>query len=133
MSIWNRVIAWRAISLDCRIAAEKPLLMAEIGLDSRRNGLAAQADSLDWQIRTAFAAGCVGAFAFAWTDEWYRGGQEIEDWDFADHACGSPPALAVATRAFSEAPFPDTGGRGERRGRSCNGVRTSAHPRRLGG
>ena len=25
-------------------------------------------------MRTAFAAGCAGAFVFAWTDEWHRGG-----------------------------------------------------------
>jgi len=90
------------------IAGEKPLLMAEIGLDSRRNGSAAQAESLDWQIRAAFAAGCIGAFAFAWTDEWYRGGHEIEDWDFGltTRAREPKPALAAASRAFGEAPFP---------------------------
>jgi hypothetical protein len=43
------------------IAAEKPLLMAEIGLDSRRNGPDAQAESLAWQVRTAFAAGCAAS------------------------------------------------------------------------
>jgi beta-galactosidase/beta-glucuronidase len=55
------------------IAGDRPLIMAEIGLDSRRHGEDAQAQALDWQIRTAFAAGCAGAFVFAWTDEWYRG------------------------------------------------------------
>ncbi len=40
------------------LAGEKPLLMAEIGLDSLRNGLQKQAESLEWQVRTAFAAGC---------------------------------------------------------------------------
>ena len=49
------------------IAGERPLLMAEIGLDSRRNGLPGQAESLEWQIATAFESGCVGAFVFAWT------------------------------------------------------------------
>jgi hypothetical protein len=90
------------------LAGEKPLLMAEIGLDSRRNGPAAQAESLDWQIRTAFAAGCVGAFAFAWTDEWHRGGLEIEDWDFGltTRTREPKPALAAASRAFAEVPFP---------------------------
>jgi hypothetical protein len=51
--------------------------MAEIGLDSRRNGEERQAEVLDWQVRTAFAAGCAGAFVFAWTDEWHRGGYDI--------------------------------------------------------
>ncbi len=44
------------------LAGTKPLVMAEIGLDSRRNGTEAQAESLSWQIRTAFASGCAGAF-----------------------------------------------------------------------
>src|SRR5438445_8251536 len=44
------------------LAGERPLLMSEIGLDSRRNGEPVQARVLDWQVRTAFAAGCAGAF-----------------------------------------------------------------------
>jgi hypothetical protein len=64
------------------IAGERPLVMAEIGLDSRRNGEERQASTLDWQIRTCFDAGCAGAFIFAWTDEWHRGGHAIDDWDF---------------------------------------------------
>ena len=47
-----------------------------IGLDSQRNGLDRQAQSIDWQIRTAFASGCAGTIAFAWTDEWHRGGHD---------------------------------------------------------
>ncbi len=90
------------------LAGERPLLMAEIGLDSRRNGLERQAESLDWQIRTAFAAGCAGAFVFAWTDEWYRGGYDIDDWDFGltTRERAPKPALATVRAAFAEAPFP---------------------------
>ncbi|MEN9903571.1 MAG: hypothetical protein RLZZ555_136 [Pseudomonadota bacterium] len=90
------------------IAGEKPLLMAEIGLDSRRNGLDQQAGSLDWQVRTAFASGCSGAFVFAWTDEWHRGGHEIDDWDFGLMTRERQPkqALASVRRAYSEVPFP---------------------------
>src|SRR5262249_17487786 len=64
------------------LAGERPLVMAEIGLDSLRNGLDAQARSLDAQVRTAFAAGCAGVFAYAWTDAWYRSGEDVHDWDF---------------------------------------------------
>jgi hypothetical protein len=38
------------------IAGDRPVLMGEVGLDSRRNGEYIQADVLDWQIRTIFAA-----------------------------------------------------------------------------
>ena len=33
-------------------------------------------------IRAAFEEGACGAVAFAWTDEWWRGGFEVEDWAF---------------------------------------------------
>ncbi len=89
------------------LAGDRPLVMAEIGLDSRRNGLEAQGEALDWQIRAAFAGGCAGAFAFAWTDEWHRGGFEIEDWDFGltDRQRRPKPALDAVRRAFSEIPL----------------------------
>jgi GT2 family glycosyltransferase len=87
---------------------EKPLVMAEIGLDSQRNGEDVQAESLDWQMRTAFAEGCAGTFIFAWTDEWYRGGADIEDWDFGltTRDREPKPALEAVTKAYAELPFP---------------------------
>jgi hypothetical protein len=92
------------------VAGNQPVVMAEIGLDSRQNGLERQAQALDWQIRESFASGCAGAFAFSWTDEWHRGGHDIEDWDFGlvtrDRA--AKPALASVSRAFAETPFPET-------------------------
>ncbi len=90
------------------LAGDRPLLMAEIGLDSRRHGEAQQAASLAWQIKTAFAAGSAGAFVFAWTDAWYRGGHDIEDWDFGltTRNREAKPALAAVSEAFAAAPFP---------------------------
>jgi GT2 family glycosyltransferase len=91
------------------IAGERPLLMAELGLDSRTHGRLQQAHVLDWQIRTAFGAGCAGCIVFAWTDEWHRGGYDIEDWDFGlvDRSRRPKPALRAVRRAFADAPFPD--------------------------
>ncbi len=90
------------------LAGDRPLVLAEVGLDSRRNGESAQSSALDWQVRSAFAAGCAGAFVFAWTDEWYRGGHEIKDWDFGltDRERRPKPALDAVRRAFAEVPFP---------------------------
>ncbi|MBM3225505.1 MAG: glycosyltransferase [Candidatus Tectomicrobia bacterium] len=90
------------------IAGDRPLLMGEIGLDSRRNGDYAQAEVLEWQIRTIFSSGCIGALIFAWTDEWYRGGHDITDWDFGltDRQRCPKPALAAVSNAFTETPFP---------------------------
>ena len=90
------------------LAGDKPLVMAEIGLDSLRNGVEKQAETLDWQIRTAFASGVAGIFVFAWTDEWHRGGLEIEDWDFGltTRNREPKPALEAVKKAFAEIPFP---------------------------
>jgi GT2 family glycosyltransferase len=90
------------------LAGDLPVVMAEIGLDSRRNGEEGQAEVLDWQVRTAFAAGCAGAFVFAWTDEWHRGGQDIDDWAFGltTRERRPKPALAAVGEAFAEIPLP---------------------------
>ena len=88
------------------LAGDRPLLMTEIGLDSRSHGELGQAAALDWQIRSTFSAGCAGAFIFSWTDEWHRGGFDIEDWDFGLTARDrSPkPALDAVHAAYSELP-----------------------------
>ena len=89
------------------IANERPLVLAEIGLDSLRKGKDTQAEVLDWQIRTVGASGGAGAFVFAWTDEWYRGGYEIEDWDFGltERSRNEKPALEAVQQAFHEFPL----------------------------
>jgi O-antigen biosynthesis protein len=87
------------------LAGDRPLVLAELGLDSLRNGEQHQAAVLDWQIRSTFAAGCAGAFVFSWTDEWFRGGQEVEGWGFGltSRTRDPKPALAAATAALAEA------------------------------
>ena len=89
------------------IAGDRPLLMGEIGLDRLRHGESKQAIVLDWQIRTVFAEGAAGLFLFAWTDEWFRGGQAILDWKFglttADRR--PTPALGVVEEAFLSVPL----------------------------
>jgi glycosyltransferase involved in cell wall biosynthesis len=89
------------------LAGERPLLMTELGLDSIRNGEEQQATSLASQIQTAFAAGCAGAFAYAWTDEWHRGGEDVDDWGFGltRRDRRPKPALAAARRAFAATPL----------------------------
>ena len=89
------------------LAGERPLIMAETGLDSLRNGEAAQARCLEWQTRTIFAGGCAGMFVFAWTDEWFRGGQEITGWNFGvvTRERAPKPALEVVRHVFEQVPF----------------------------
>ena len=89
------------------IAGDRPLVMSELGLDAVRNGDAAQARALDWQVRTAFAAGCAGVFVFSWTDEWYRHGHDVGDWGFGlTRADRSPkPALDAVRETFADVPY----------------------------
>lgn len=91
------------------VAEGKPLILAEIGLDSLRNGEETQAETLDWQVRTTFAQGCAGAFIFAWTDEWHRGGEDILDWNFGltGRDRQPKPAFTAVRNVFSEIPFPE--------------------------
>ena len=89
------------------LAGDRPLVMGELGLDSLRHGERNQARVLDWQVRTAFAGGCAGAFVYAWTDEWFRGGAEVDDWKFGiTDRCRRPkPALAAVRDAFADVPL----------------------------
>ncbi len=91
------------------LAGNRPLLMAEIGLDSLRHGDQRQAELLDAQLRATFAAGSAGAFVFAWTDEWHRGGVEVRDWAFGltDRERRPKPALAAVAAAYASAPLAD--------------------------
>src|SRR5262249_39055046 len=81
------------------LADDRPLLLAEIGLDSRRNGEARQAAILRQQVEAAFAGGCCGTFVYAWTDEWFWGGHDITDWDFGltRRDRSAKPALAAVS------------------------------------
>lgn len=85
------------------VAQERPLLMTELGLDSERNGELAQARAVATQVRVAFDGGCAGAFVYAWTDEWHRGGEDVHDWSFGlvDRERAPKPALHTAARVFS--------------------------------
>jgi O-antigen biosynthesis protein len=89
------------------VAGNRPVILAEIGLDSQRHGEEKQSWSLERQIRCAMSSGCAGALVFAWTDEWHRGGSEIVDWDFGLTTRDRRPkaALAAVENAFADAPF----------------------------
>jgi cellulose synthase/poly-beta-1,6-N-acetylglucosamine synthase-like glycosyltransferase/sugar lactone lactonase YvrE len=90
-----------------QIAGHKPLLLAEAGGDSIREGLDGQARITAMHVRAAFNEGLCGAIAFSWTDEWWRGGHDVDDWAFGlvDRDRQPKPALAAVTKAFADAPF----------------------------
>ena len=90
------------------LAGDRPLVLAEIGLDSMRNGVEQQAHVLRWQVETIYGKGCAGMFVFAWTDEWWRGGFEIEDWNFGlvDRNRNPKQALYAVSNAMDCVPIP---------------------------
>jgi len=90
------------------IAGQRPLLLAEAGADSIREGEAGQAEITAMHVRTAFEEGACGAIAFAWTDQWWRGGHTVDDWKFGlvDAERRAKPAAAAVAAAFESAPFP---------------------------
>jgi GT2 family glycosyltransferase len=91
------------------LADSKPLVLGEIGVDSRREGEARQSELLAWQIEAAFRGGLAGAVVFRYTDEWFRGGRAVDDWKMG-LVTGDrrpKPAFRVVQRQFHAAPhFP---------------------------
>jgi glycosyltransferase involved in cell wall biosynthesis len=83
-------------------AHEKPVVLAEIGLDARQHGEVAQARFLDWQIRAAFQKGLCGVTVYGWTDEWGIFNSDIEGWEFGltDARRRPKPALATVADLF---------------------------------
>jgi O-antigen biosynthesis protein len=90
------------------LSGDRPLLVTEAGLDSRRHGQEAQAEAIEWQVRHAFGTGAAGVFVFSWTDEWHRGGHDVLDWDFGlvDRDRQPKDSLAAARETFTTAPVP---------------------------
>ena len=73
------------------IAGQKPLLLAEAGADSIREGEDGQAAITAMHVRAAFEEGACGAIAFAWTDEWWRGGYAGRRLDVRPRRPRAPP------------------------------------------
>jgi O-antigen biosynthesis protein len=90
------------------LSPDRPVIITELGADSRRLGGAIQADLVSGQVRAAFAGGSAGTFVFAWTDEWARSGIEVNDWDFGitTRDRSPKPALGALQAAYRETPFP---------------------------
>jgi GT2 family glycosyltransferase len=90
-----------------QIAGDRPLVISEFGLDSRRNSLENQATTLCWGTRVAHAQETAGVTIYAWSDRWWNGGAEVMDWDFGlvDRAGAAKPALTrLQDLTFETAP-----------------------------
>jgi GT2 family glycosyltransferase len=93
------------------LAGEKPLLLAEVGVDSRRESTTEQARELASQLEVAAQAGAAGACVFAWTDEWHRGDDQVLNWDFGltTRARRPKPSLLAVGETFRHSYPPPCG------------------------
>ncbi len=64
------------------IAGNKPLVLGEYGIDTIREGEEEQARMLQMHVQRGFRHGLAGSFIFAYTDDWFTGGHQIDDWAF---------------------------------------------------
>lgn len=64
------------------LAEDKPLVLGEFGMDTIRHAEEEQAEMIRWHVESVVRGGLAGTIIYAWTDEWFRGGQEILDWAF---------------------------------------------------
>jgi len=88
-------------------AKGQPLLLGEVGEDSRHRGPRWQRKLLDWTVPLALEKGCCGVAVFAWTDDWVVGGHRIERWTFGivDVRRQPKPAFEAVARHFGAGPL----------------------------
>ena len=62
---------------------------------------------LEWQIESAFRGGLAGAVVFTFTDDWWRGGRQVEDWKMGLTTRDRQPKAAFRTvqKVFRAAPY----------------------------
>jgi glycosyltransferase involved in cell wall biosynthesis len=64
------------------LSGYRPLVLGEYGICSLRCGERDQAELVTEHIRQVFRHGLAGSFVFSYTDDWFTGGYQIEDWAF---------------------------------------------------
>jgi len=89
------------------MAEAKPLLLGEFGIDSLREGETRKCELLEWQLRDLYLAGLAGGIIFSFTDEWYKDGREIEDWQLGLTTRQRQPkeSFGVVQKMFRAAPY----------------------------
>ena len=89
------------------IAGDKPLVLAEFGIDSMREGEDVKSQILSGHIEIAFRAGLAGMFLFAFTDDWHTGGHQIENWYFGLTTSDRKPrpSFHAVAEQYKRAPY----------------------------
>jgi len=88
------------------LSEAKPLLLGEAGVDSLREGESHKCEMLRWQIHDAFRGGLAGAVVFSYTDDWWRNGRRVDDWQMGLTTCDRhpKPSFAAVGEMFATAP-----------------------------
>jgi GT2 family glycosyltransferase len=91
------------------LADGRPLIIGEFGLDTLRHGEERQAETLAWHHDETIRSGAAGAILFSWTDEWFNGGQLVDDWRFGLVTADRRPkaACAVLRPLLTKGPSPE--------------------------
>jgi O-antigen biosynthesis protein len=89
------------------LADSKPLLLSELGMDSFREGEDRKSRNLSSQLELIFRRGLAGAVVFSYTDDWFSGGMQIENWAFGLTTRERLPkdSFRAVQRVFSGAPY----------------------------
>lgn len=92
--------------LQC-IAGSRPLVLGEFGMDSIRHGEEEKSTFLAQQIELSCRNGAAGTVVFSYTDDWFRGGMQIEDWAFGLVTRDRKPkaSFAAVQRLYRTAPY----------------------------
>lgn len=91
------------------IAGSRPLILGEFGMDSIRHSEEEKSKFLSEQIEIACRNGAAGGIVFSYTDDWFRGGMQIEDWAFGLTTRDRKPkeSFVAVQKLFAVAPhFP---------------------------
>jgi GT2 family glycosyltransferase len=89
------------------LADTKPVMLGEFGIDSLREGEDKQAEILAWMIEATFRGGLAGAIVYSFTDDWFKDGRQITDWQFGIVSRSRIPkaAYTAVQRQFKAAPY----------------------------
>ena len=94
------------------IAGDRPLVVSEFGMDSARNSLEKQAETLGWALEISHREETAGFTVYSWCDLWLNNGHEILDWDFGltDRDGQEKPAYGVCSNFQTTLPPPPSHG-----------------------
>lgn len=93
------------------VAGDRPVLLSEFGLDTRRRSEISQRESMLWCVEECLWAGMAGLAAYTWSDRWLNRGKVVEDWDFGltDRQGRDKPALLGLARVLPGIESPEDG------------------------